>query len=180
LFLFENESLEIKKLLFIIEEHILNDNSLKLVIQDRNKTILKLRKCAVEFIARVTNHYFTEMKIKELIFKNSNVGKEGVEIISYFIKHNHNLQFIDFGSSRIEEEYIQSILFCMGNLEGYFTIDLTGVQLSLGTIKLTKIIENSDFKKHFVLGKKVDVLASVSKAGKNKHEKNRRQGKKNV
>ena len=66
----------------------------------------------------------------------------------------------------------------MSCLMDYFTINLKGIQLTLPTIKLIRIIQHSDVKKDIMIDD--NKLTNISKAGKNKHESVRKNGKKNL
>lgn len=157
--LFENESLMIKRFIYNFEGVIQRDD---LFIKKKdNKFYLNLRKQIIGFISRLVKFYFDKLKIKELYFTKSKLGKEACLILSYLIKNSKFLEFIDLKLSKLESEDVLVLLNGMEKNHSYFTLDLTGVKLDLKVIKSIKGYEKTDLKKNIIIDK--TELNSLSK-----------------
>jgi hypothetical protein len=104
------------------------------------------------FIANLANYYLTQNKIKKIKFNESNIGSEGSQIISLILKHNEYIESIDLTKSLFNEQDLNYLISSIEKLDGFFSLNLTGVKMSLSLLKYITIIKNKDYKKEFILG----------------------------
>jgi hypothetical protein len=164
--LLQNESLLIKQFIFSLEEEIENDLHLAKNLNSESD-YLKMRQSVLVFISKLISQRIVNNSILELSLYESNIGTEGAMIVSYLIKFSKKIDTIDFSYSRLSDEDLRIILNLVDTIEGFFTMDLSGVNVSLTILKFLKIIEK-DYKKKFILGNNQLVKKSKMTADKNK------------
>jgi hypothetical protein len=165
-FLLQNESLLIKQFIFSLEEEIENDLHLAKSLNSESN-YLKMRQNVLVFISKLISQRIVRNSILELSLYESKIGIEGAMIVSYLIKFSKKIDTIDFSYSLLSDDDLRIILNLVDSIEGFFTMDLSGVDVSLTILKFMKIIEK-DYKKKFILGNNQLVKKSKITADKNK------------
>jgi hypothetical protein len=163
--LFKNESLIIKKLIYDFEEEVSRDLNLVHQLNTQSNTNMneyfeKIRRRLLEYIAKLANHYLILDGVTEIFLRDSNIGREGAIILSLLVKFNKYIQYIDLSRSCIADKDLDLILCYVQDNPDYFTIDLTGIPLSVSCLKFINIIKKNDFKKEILHD---SALSQVSK-----------------
>jgi hypothetical protein len=148
-----------------IEEHIASDSN----IMGNNKMTLELsnhiKKITINYISRKVCQCVDSNKMNELVLNKSNILElEAAQILSYLLKKSKSLEYLSIGGNKIENDSLKLILSAVENRDGYFSLNVEGVAMSLQTLKWIRKIVNEDYRKMILLDEVAENLRGISKA----------------
>jgi hypothetical protein len=167
--LVKNKSLCVKNFLRDIEKIILGDTNIYNSNRYEKIFFENLRKDFITYIARRTVKNFN--KIFELNFKKLEIGQEGAELISKIIRFSKEINYLDLSNSKITPEEMKVILGPIEKINGYFSLNLEGIELDLNVLKIITKIKNEDYQKEIYLSDVNKKTINASKVTRPKYIK---------
>jgi hypothetical protein len=151
-----------------VERLILTDSNLNITSEYEGIFLENLRKDIFVYLAKMMVRNFERLGIYALYLDKSEIGMDGVEIIALVIKFSKELNYVDFSFSKLDVGEVKHILAVMEDIDGYFSLNFEGVELSLPVLKIIAGIKKKDLMKEIYIGG--NKLVNVSKATKPKYK----------